>query len=116
MGLPPAQAAAEMERLLAGQDTPVLRACTSCLACNLSCPEGCRPANLILDRWNEAYVQDGLPARASHFLPHARPNFRTEIVARLPAEERELVARWRRNVPARQFLYSGCNLTIRAAT
>ena len=30
----------------------VLRRCTSCFACNLICPEDCRPANLILDIWH----------------------------------------------------------------
>ena len=93
MHLPLEQAIGEMERLLAGHDSPVERACTSCMACNLFCPEGCRPANLILDRWHDAYLREGLPARAVHFLPHARPNFRTEIVARLPADEREIVSR-----------------------
>jgi Fe-S oxidoreductase len=110
MHLPLERAREEMERLLAGQASPVLRTCTSCLACNLVCPEDCRPANLILDRWHQDYVREGLPARAAYFLPHARPNFRTDIVARLPAGERETVARWRGDEPAREFLYSGCNL------
>ena len=110
MGLPLERARREMERLLAGEDSPVLRRCTSCQACNLFCPEDCRPANLILDRWHEAYLREGLPARAAFFLPHARPNFRTGIVARLPPGERAEVARWRRDEPAREFLYAGCNL------
>jgi Fe-S oxidoreductase len=100
----------EMGRLLSGQRTRALRACTSCLACNQFCPEDCSPANLILDRWHSAYVQEGLPARTIHFLPHARPNFRTGIVARLPDDERAAVIRWRRDEPAREFLYTGCNL------
>jgi Fe-S oxidoreductase len=116
MALPPEQARHEIERLLAGQDSPVLRACTSCGACNLICPHDCRPANLILDRWHEEYLRHGLPARAAYLLPHNRPNFRTDIIARLPAEERETVAAWRRAAqdptarPAREFLFSGCNL------
>jgi Fe-S oxidoreductase len=110
MGLPLERAKREMERLLAGGDSPVLRACTSCLACNLFCPENCRPANLILDRWHEAYLREGLPARAAYFLPHARPNFRTDIIARLAADERQAVAHWRQAGPAREFLFSGCNL------
>lgn len=110
MGLPLDRAAQEMERLLAGQDSSVLRRCTSCQACNLFCPEDCRPANLILDHWHEAYLREGLPARAAFFLPHARPNFRTGIIARLPPGERAAVARWRRDEPAREFLYAGCNL------
>jgi Fe-S oxidoreductase len=99
-----------MERLLAGEGTPVLRACTSCMACNLICPEDCRPANLILDRWHAAYLKQGLPVRAAYFMPHARPNFRSDILARLPADERRAIARWRDERPARTFLYPGCNL------
>jgi Fe-S oxidoreductase len=115
MALPLEQAKEEMARLLAGEDSGVLRRCTSCLACNLFCPEDCRPANLMLDRWHEAYLREGLPARAAYFLPHARPNFRTDIVAQLPADERATVARWRREEPLRkelagEFLFSGCNL------
>jgi Fe-S oxidoreductase len=116
MALPPEQARREVERLLAGQDSPVLRACTSCGACNLVCPYDCRPANLILDHWHEEYLRHGLPARAAYLLPHSRPNVRTDIIARLPADERETVATWRRAAedptarPAREFLFSGCNL------
>ncbi len=87
-----------------------LRACTSCLACNQICPEDCRPANLILDLWHEAYLREGLPGRAAYFLPHSRPNFRTDILARLPADERRVVERWQHGGPAREFLYAGCNL------
>jgi Fe-S oxidoreductase len=110
MHLPRERAAQEMADLLAGGNPPLLRRCTSCLACNLVCPEDCRPANLILDRWHADYLRDGLPARARFFLPHSRPNFRTGILARLPAGEREAVARWRSEVPVREFLYPGCNL------
>ena len=110
MGLPQNQAKREMERLLRDEDSPVLQACTSCLACNLFCPQDCRPANLILDRWHDLYLRDGLPARAAYLLPHSRPNFRTSIMARMPPDEQETVARWRRDEPAREFLYSGCNL------
>jgi Fe-S oxidoreductase len=108
--LPLDRAAQEMEEILAGRTSCVLRRCTSCLACNLFCPEDCRPANLILDRWHAAYLREGLPARAAHLLPHARPNFRSEIVRRLPQDEREAVARWRQAGPAAEFLYAGCNL------
>ena len=116
LALPLARARQEMARLRAGEDSPVLRACTSCGACNLVCPDDCRPANLFLDRWHEAYLRQGLPARAAYLLPHSRPNFRTDIIDRLPAAEREVVARWRRAAddpasrPAREFLFSGCNL------
>jgi len=118
MRLPPAQAKGEIEQLVAqaavglrpGHPPTVLRRCTSCLACNQVCPEDCRPANLILDLWHEAYLLEGLPARAAWLLPNARPNFRTYILDRLPPEQRETAARWRHGGPAREFLYAGCNL------
>ncbi len=108
--LPLETARREMQALMEGKDSPVLRDCTSCLACNLFCPTDARPANLILDRWHEAYLREGLPARARYFLPHARPNFRTDILDRLPPDERAAVARWGRDDPAPEFLYTGCNL------
>ena len=110
MSLPLDRARREMERLRDGLDSIVLRKCTSCMSCNNICPEGSRPANLILDRWHELYLTEGLPARAEHFLPHSRPNFRTHILDRLPADEREVVTGWREERPAREFLYPGCNL------
>jgi Fe-S oxidoreductase len=110
MHLPLERAQQEMTRLLQEGTSLVLRRCTSCLACNQICPEDCRPANLILDHWHGAYLREGLPTRATYFLPHARPNFRTDIVARLPPEEREAVAHWRHGGPSREFLFSGCNL------
>jgi Fe-S oxidoreductase len=110
LNLPLARAKREMERLIQGQETPVLRDCTSCLACNIFCPEDCRPANLILDRWRESYQRRGLPARAAYLLPHSRPNFRTFILDRLPPDERQAIARWRQETPSPEFLYPGCNL------
>ncbi|HNS51230.1 MAG TPA: (Fe-S)-binding protein [Anaerolineae bacterium] len=120
MRLPLPEARAEIERLRAmdqgsgamdgDPSSIVLRNCTSCLACNQVCPEECRPANLVLDLWHAAYLREGLPARAAWFLPHARPNFRTYILDRLPGDERQAVARWRQGGPAREFLYAGCNL------
>jgi Fe-S oxidoreductase len=119
MALPVEQAQEAMRQLIdlsgrvSASSAPAprpLRDCTSCLACNQVCPEDCRPANLILDLWHAAYLREGLPARAAYFLPHARPNFRTGIVARLPADEREAVERWRTGGPAAEFLYAGCNL------
>jgi Fe-S oxidoreductase len=87
-----------------------LRSCTSCLACNQICAEDCRPANLILDLWHKAYLQEGLPARAAYFLPHSRPNFRTDILAHLPPDERLAVEHWEHGGPVQEFVYAGCNL------
>jgi Fe-S oxidoreductase len=110
MELPMAKAKREIERLASGEHSVAAVRCTSCQACNQFCPEDCRPANLILDRWHDDYLRVGLPARARHFLPHSRPNFRTDIVARLPSDERRAVEHWRTGGPVREFVFSGCNL------
>ncbi|MCS7285741.1 MAG: (Fe-S)-binding protein [Anaerolineae bacterium] len=112
LSLRPQEAAREMERLLKGKSSRILKVCTSCMACNTFCPQDARPANLILDLWHEIYRERGLPLYARYFLPHSRPNFRTDIVARLPPEERLKLAGWSRTEPIQEFLYSGCNLLM----
>lgn len=88
----------------------VLRACTSCFACNVICPEDCRPANLFLDLWYRAYQREGLPARAQYFLPHSLENFRTFAMDRFPPEFKEAVESWKSTEPAAEVFYTGCNL------
>ena len=112
LNLPQEKASEEMEKLLQGKPSIVLKHCTSCMACNYFCPEDAKPANLILDIWHELWKERGLPLYARYFLPHARPNFRTDVLARLPLEERQMVAEWRKLKPTRTFLYSGCNLLM----
>jgi Fe-S oxidoreductase len=110
MALPPDVARAEIQRLLQHQPTQhVLARCESCFSCNLICPEHANPARLILDRWNEAHVRDGFPARALYFMPHRQPNFRTFVVQRLPADERAMVRSWLDTSPAEQIFFPGCN-------
>lgn len=110
--LPLKKAAMEMEKLLKGEFSGVLKACTSCMACNLFCPVDAKPANLILDLWHKIWQERGLPLYARYFLPHARPNFRSDVIARLPPSERMKVAQWGKTDPAPEFLYSGCNLLM----
>ena len=96
MALPEAPARREIEELiryarepgrLAASTEKVLRACTSCFACNLLCPEDCRPTNLFMDIWHREHQRHGLPERARYFLPHSRPNFRTWLTDRFTEKE-----------------------------
>ena len=87
-----------------------LRKCTSCFACNLICPEDCRPANLFLDLWHRQYEREGLPVQARYFLPHSVPNFRTHVLDRLPADEKQAVESWKDLAPANEIFYPGCNI------
>lgn len=88
----------------------VLRTCTSCFACNISCPLDCRPTNLFLSIWRQQYERNGLPERARYFLPHSRPNFRTYVLQRMSAEEKRAVEAWKALDPVDTMFYPGCNL------
>jgi len=97
---------------LAKSTKAVLRACTSCFACNMICPEDCRPANLFLDLWNREYRERGLATRARFFLPYSRPNYRTYVMERLPRHEQDAIRSWETLGPAETFFYPGCNLLM----
>lgn len=111
MGLPVKTAREEIRRLIAGEPTKhVLRKCASCFACDHICPEGCNPTELVLQRWHEQYEREGLPVRARYYSPHEELNFRTYVVARMPAGERELIRKWADHSPTEEILYPGCNI------
>jgi Fe-S oxidoreductase len=111
MHLPIDEAKKEMGRLIAGEKTKyVLQKCTSCLACNLICPEHCNPTQLILDRWHEMYMHQGLPLRAKWFIPHYKPNFRTYVLDKLPEDEKKMLEAWNNLSPCEEMFYPGCNI------
>lgn len=111
MNLPVKTAQEEIRRLIAGEPTKhVLRKCASCFACDYICPEGCNPTELVLQRWHEHYEREGLPLRAGYFSPHEKMNFRSYVVSKMPAEERELIRSWADQSPAEEILYAGCNI------
>ncbi|RZN66861.1 MAG: (Fe-S)-binding protein [Candidatus Methanolliviera hydrocarbonicum] len=111
MHLPLDKAKEEIERLIDGDETEyVLQRCTSCFACNFICPEHCNPTQLILDRWHENYLEEGLPLRALHYIPHNRPNFRTYVLERLPEDEKEILRSWNDLSPCEEIFYPGCNV------
>jgi len=113
--LPRAEAVAEVKRLNAGLPASHIdRHCTSCAACDLFCPYGAAPYRRILERLRAGYLRHGLPERARYFMPTESRNFRTDVLTRLPQDERRLVEQWRRNEPAGQVLYPGCNLITSA--
>ncbi len=119
MHLPEPEARAEIASLIQYAQEPgysrtstdeVLRRCTSCFACNVLCPENCRPTNLFLDLWHRQYEREGLPDRTRYFLPHSRPNFRTYVLERLSRAEQDAVRSWGSLEPVETFFYPGCNL------
>jgi len=100
----------EIKRLIEGRETKkVLQKCTSCFACNFICPEGCNPTQKILDVWHEKSVRQGLPVRSMYYTPDSPLNFRTYVLDRLPADEKELVKSWEDTSPCEEVFYPGCN-------
>jgi len=112
MKLPIDDAKREIVRLKQGEEAIALKNCTSCLACDLYCPEGANPAELILQRWREINLRRPLPIRAKYFLPHARPNFRTYAIERMSKDERSLIESWKNMSPANEVCYPGCNMIV----
>ncbi len=111
MGLSVKTAREEIRRLIAGEPTKhVLRKCASCFSCDHICPEGCNPTELVLQRWYEQYRRKGLPLRARYYTPHEELNFRTYVVSRMPARERDLLRAWADHSPCEEVLYPGCNI------
>jgi Fe-S oxidoreductase len=55
-----AQAAYDIDELIAGRPAPILSACVTCFACNEYCPTEARPFDLILER-QEQFRSLGIP-------------------------------------------------------
>ncbi|MBN2151723.1 MAG: (Fe-S)-binding protein [Candidatus Lokiarchaeota archaeon] len=94
---------------LPGPARKVLASCTTCMACNVACPNDCRPTNLVQAIWHGAYKKEGLPVRAKYFVHHEPVNFRTHVVDHLPREERAMVESWRNLDPVDEMIYPGCS-------
>ena len=111
MHLPLDLAKAESVRLARGEETRVvLQKCTSCFACNFICPNGCNPAQRIIEIWHQKSVERGLPVRALYFTPQSPLNFRTYVVERLPEDEKALINSWKDESPCEEVFYPGCNV------
>jgi len=94
---------------LAGPARMVLASCTTCMACNVACPNDCRPTNLIQGIWHEAYEKEGLPIRAKYFVHHEPVNFHSHVLDHLPEKEQAMVESWRSLDPVDEILYPGCS-------
>jgi Fe-S oxidoreductase len=117
LNLPLDVAQREIKSLIqSGKSKYVLQNCTSCMACNHYCPNNCNPHTLILSKWNERYLHEGLPNRSRLVLPYHFPNLFTIIMKKLPKDEKVLVEQWYNNWKNPQnektMLYTGCNTLL----
>jgi Fe-S oxidoreductase len=110
LGLETGRAAAEKQRLNSGQPSTVLEKCTTCLSCDLYCPNGADPYELILLRWNERYRKAGLPALARMVMPGDTASIWSQLYPLMPPDEQALIKSWRdRGGKAGQdILLTGC--------
>jgi Fe-S oxidoreductase len=110
LNLEPASAIAEKQRLNSGQSSMVLENCTTCLSCDLYCPNGFDPYELILLRWNERYQKKGLPALARMVMPGDPASIWTQLYPLMPPDEQGLIKNWRTRSgkSGKDILLTGC--------
>ena len=104
------RAIAEKQRLNSGQPSMVLDKCTTCLSCDLYCPNGLDPYELILLRWNERYQKTGLPALARMVMPGDKASIWGQLYPLMPPDERGLIKSWRARSgkSGQDILLTGC--------
>jgi len=89
----------------------VERRCQTCLACNLACPDGNNPMQLILTHFARTIREKG-PRRWGRYFQQQQPdNFRRVAASKLPEEDRELLDTWRDETPVEEITYPGCNVS-----
>lgn len=109
--LPIEEAKKEFKRLVEGGETEhVMQKCTSCMTCNIFCPNDCLPYELILSRWYEKYKKNGLAPEARFLLtPHQpSPNVWTILQERLPDDEKKTLQSWSKLHKTEEMVYPGC--------
>jgi Fe-S oxidoreductase len=106
----PERARTEKDSLNRCVDTPVLDRCTTCFSCNSYCPNGCHPYELILQRWHERYLKQGLPAIARMVIPGDESSIWRQLYPMLPADELEQINKWRKTDGKKgtDILLTGC--------
>ena len=104
------RAKAEKGKLNDALPSEVLDRCSTCFSCNLYCPNGCEPYELVLLRWNERYLNRGLPALARMVIPTDKRSIWKQLYPLFGPDERELVKSWRsiEGKQGREILLTGC--------
>lgn len=85
--------------------------CISCYACDAFCENRCSPYEQITGKWNDRYLNCGIPKRAKYLMPTSRNNFRSDVVPRMTKNERALLDKWNETpLTGDIVVYPGCNL------
>ncbi|MEJ2249008.1 MAG: (Fe-S)-binding protein [Candidatus Lokiarchaeota archaeon] len=98
--LPIKESKKEITRLLKNKKSRyVLSKCNTCFSCNLYCPEGANPYQLILERWNQKYKDSGAPPLYVFVCPTYEPNIWQLLNIFLTNKERKWIFEWMYNKP-----------------
>jgi Fe-S oxidoreductase len=104
---------AEIERLLAGEETKrVLNECTFCYSCNSYCPHGLRPYNLIMERMIAGNRKSGavIPAYLDYMMTgKSESGYFFDLYKAAPKEDQAILDVW--STPpakAKDTLFIGC--------
>ncbi len=98
--LPLPEARREVKCLIEAEDSKnVLTKCNSCFSCNLYCPQGANPYQLILERWNGLYQTRGAPPLYRFVCPTEQPNIWQLLNLFLSDKEKKWIREWSTNTP-----------------
>jgi len=98
----------EISNLIEGRESRhVLVHCTTCLSCNLICPNDCKPYQLILERWNDLYKKRGAPPIYRGVCPTEDRNIWQMLYALMGPEETALTKGWMARKPHDTVLLIG---------
>ncbi len=105
------QAKEHVKRLHDGDlNSPVLKACVSCFACNQACPNGLNVHGLILSLWARKRPGTSLPSHVRAAMPsQAEPGVWTSLQRHFTPEEKSFYQKLEQDVSGKEVLYLGCN-------
>ncbi len=88
----------------------MLDRCTGCMSCDAFCPEGANPYGLLLERYRERYIREGIPRVFRGAMPQRDgPNLWRGLEKWLSAGEKKCLASWAEPPRAEEVLFLGCN-------
>jgi Fe-S oxidoreductase len=106
--LPIEEAQKEIEGLISGKGgEQILSFCTTCLSCNLYCPNDCKPYQLILERWNDLYNRRGAPPIYRFVCPTIDSNIWHILYSLMNEDERKTIRNWMRKKASDTVLLVG---------
>ncbi len=111
LGLPESAARADISALIDRdvENSLAFQFCNTCNACDLVCPQGADPYELVLENFGDYLCEHGLPFLAKMIFPNEPENFWSGLRVLMGNDELSLLESWDRNrhTPTRQILLAG---------